>query len=75
MKTLSVGLERTLTSKGFSPEGTGTLLSSRCPRRQGRERQNPALPLSKLLLGLRTSLCVNVAPFSDGVFFFFYGEA
>lgn len=32
--TLSVGLERTLTSKGFSREAAGTLLNSACPRQQ-----------------------------------------
>lgn len=32
--TLSVGLERTLTSRGFSCEATGTLLNSICPRQR-----------------------------------------
>lgn len=37
--TLSVGLERCLTSRGFSHEATGTLLNSTCPRQQRQKRQ------------------------------------
>lgn len=37
--TPSAGLERTLTSKGFSHEAGGTLIDSACPRQQRRERQ------------------------------------
>lgn len=52
--TPSVGLERTLTSKGFSREAIGSLLSRACPRQQKQEPLNLS-PNCQITLLLRTS--------------------
>ena len=52
--TLSVGSERTLTSRGFSRGASGTLLRSDCPRQRRWARQHRSRPNCQIALALRS---------------------